>query len=58
MQFSSAKYVEGVVVLGEHRFHDGEKSFDWEGLVPTECASVPHTVSAPASETKQTAAYE
>jgi VTC domain len=29
MQFSSAKYAEGVVVLGEHRFHDGERPVDW-----------------------------
>jgi SPX domain protein involved in polyphosphate accumulation len=58
MQSSSAKYVEGVVLLGEHRFHDGEKAFDWQGLVPIECASVPQTVSAPASKTKQTATYE
>jgi hypothetical protein len=30
MQFSSAKYSEGVVVLGEHRFHDSDKALDWE----------------------------
>ncbi len=30
MQFSSAKYSEGVITLGEHRFHDGEKRLDWE----------------------------
>ena len=29
MQFSSAKYAGGVVVMGEHRFHDGERSIDW-----------------------------
>ncbi len=29
MQFSSAKYAEGVVIMGEHRFHDGERSVDW-----------------------------
>jgi hypothetical protein len=28
MQFSSAKYSEGVVLLGEHRFHDGDKALD------------------------------
>jgi hypothetical protein len=58
MQFSSAKYAEGVVLLGEHRFHDGERSFDWQGLVPIEYAPVPQGVSAPASERKQTAANE
>jgi len=34
MRFSSAKYSEGVVLLGEHRFHDGERGLDWEGLRP------------------------
>jgi VTC domain len=34
MQFSSAKYVEGVVVLGEDRFHDGERAHDWAGIAP------------------------
>ncbi len=29
MQFSSAKYAEGVVIMGEHRFHDGERAVDW-----------------------------
>jgi len=35
MQFSSAKYAEGVMIAGEHRFHDGDRAFDWEGLNPT-----------------------
>jgi len=30
MQFSSAKYSEGVVILGEHRFHNGERALDSE----------------------------
>jgi hypothetical protein len=30
MQFSSAKYSEGIVTLGEYRFHDGEKALDYE----------------------------
>jgi hypothetical protein len=34
MQFSSAKYAEGVILLGESRFHDGERAFDWSGLNP------------------------
>ena len=25
MQFSSAKYAEGVTLLGEHRFHNGQR---------------------------------
>jgi hypothetical protein len=28
MQFSSAKYSEGVVLMGEHRFHNGDKRLD------------------------------
>lgn len=34
MQFSSAKYAEGVVLAGEERFHDGDQAFDWHGLNP------------------------
>jgi hypothetical protein len=34
MRFSSAKYSEGVLLLGEGRFHDGDRSFDWEGMNP------------------------
>jgi VTC domain len=28
MQFSAAKYSEGIVILGEHRFHNGERALD------------------------------
>ena len=28
MQFSSAKYSEGLLLLGEHRFHNGDKALD------------------------------
>ncbi len=38
MQFSSAKYVEGVLMLGEGRFHDGDHALDWQGHVPQEWA--------------------
>lgn len=58
MQYSSAKYVEGVLMLGEHRFHDGEKTFDWQGLNPTEYVSVPRTASTTTSEAKVSAGYE
>ena len=34
MRFSSAKYAEGVLLLGEGRFHDGDRSFDWEQRRP------------------------
>ncbi len=30
MQFSAAKYSEGVVTLGEHRFHNGDRALDPE----------------------------
>jgi hypothetical protein len=30
MQFSSAKYSEGIVTMGEHLFHDGERALDSE----------------------------
>ncbi len=36
MQFSASKYCEGVLLLGEHRFHDGDRAFDWEGWNPRE----------------------
>jgi len=28
MQFSAAKYSEGIITLGEHRFHNGERALD------------------------------
>lgn len=36
MQFSSAKYSEAVLVVGEPRFHDGEQACNWQGLVPVD----------------------
>jgi hypothetical protein len=58
MQFSSAKYVEGVELLGEHRFHDDEKSFAWQGLVPREYSPEWPPVATATSAAKLTAAYE
>ena len=34
MQFSASKFCEGILLLGEHRFHDGDRAFDWEGWAP------------------------
>jgi SPX domain protein involved in polyphosphate accumulation len=34
MRFSSAKYAEGVLLLGEEKFHDGDESFDWQQRSP------------------------
>jgi thioesterase domain-containing protein len=34
MQFSASKYSEGILLMGEHHFHDGDCSFDWEGWTP------------------------
>ena len=39
MQFSSAKYAEGIVLLGEHRFHDGENALDRSALFSHQWAS-------------------
>jgi hypothetical protein len=36
MQFAASKYCEGVLLLGESRFHDGDRSGDWAGLTPRE----------------------
>ena len=36
MQFSASKYAEGVLIMNEGRFHDGDRSFDWEGWNPRE----------------------
>src|SRR5882724_3792196 len=34
MQFSASKYCEGLLLLGEHHFHNGDQAFDWEGWSP------------------------
>jgi hypothetical protein len=34
MRFSSAKYAEGVLLLGEEQFHDGDRSLSWTGRPP------------------------
>jgi SPX domain protein involved in polyphosphate accumulation len=34
MQMSSAKYSEGIAVMGEFLFHDGYKALDWGGELP------------------------
>lgn len=36
MQFSAAKYSEGIEVMGEHSFHDGDQACDWQGPPPSE----------------------
>ena len=41
MQFSSAKYAEGIIMLGESRFHDGFQTRNWEGLTPRGAALEP-----------------
>ncbi len=58
MQGSSAKYVEGVELLGEHRFHDGETALDGQGQVRHNYDSASQPIATLASKTKQTAAYE
>jgi len=34
MQYSASKYAEGVLIMGEERFHDGHRGHDWEGWNP------------------------
>jgi SPX domain protein involved in polyphosphate accumulation len=58
MQSSSAKYVEGVALLGEHRFHDGETALDEQGRLLREYDLASEPIPALASKPKQTAAYE
>jgi SPX domain protein involved in polyphosphate accumulation len=58
MQFSSAKYVEGVELLGEHRFHDGEQSLAWRGLVPREYPFRSTEATTALEAVQPTAAYE
>jgi len=55
MQFSSAKYAEGVILLGEQQFHDGEKPLDPRRWMPDEWAA-PDLMHASASQ--NAAAYE
>jgi SPX domain protein involved in polyphosphate accumulation len=38
MQSSYSKYSDGVLALGEHRFHDGDRACNWQGLAPAEGA--------------------
>jgi SPX domain protein involved in polyphosphate accumulation len=49
MQYSSAKYVEGVEVLGPYRFHDGERALDGQGRMRHDYtpASQPSATRAP-----------
>jgi len=35
MQFAASKYCEGVLLLGESRFHDGERRREWQDWVPS-----------------------
>jgi hypothetical protein len=39
MQFSASKYAEGVLLMGESRFHDGDNAFDWEGWNPSDAGA-------------------
>jgi hypothetical protein len=33
---SASKYAEGILMLDEGRFHDGDQTFDWQGRLPIE----------------------
>jgi SPX domain protein involved in polyphosphate accumulation len=58
MQFSSAKYVEGVRMLGEHRFHDGEKSLAWQSLIPRDYAAKTTSLAPAPLTTMPSPGYE
>jgi hypothetical protein len=34
MQFSASKYSEGILIMGEEKFHDGDAAEDWQGWNP------------------------
>jgi hypothetical protein len=51
MQFSSAKYSEGVILLGEHRFHNGDKALDeGEALLYALGGALPTAVTLASAE--------
>jgi hypothetical protein len=50
MQASSSKYAEGILMLGEHRFHDGDRAFDWVGLRSRDMAVGAMETAAPGAE--------
>jgi hypothetical protein len=58
MQSSSAKYVEGVTLLGEHRFHDGQQALDGQARLRHEYDPASQPITMRASTTKQIAAHE
>ncbi len=58
MWSASAKYAGGVFLMGEQRFHDGEKSLDWQGLVPHELARDVLIPKLQASGLEMLTAYE
>jgi len=46
MRLTASKYGEGMLVLGESRFHDGDRAFDWRNLAPREVESVAQSETA------------
>jgi hypothetical protein len=52
MQYSAAKYAEGVTLLGEHRFHDGYTSRDWRASTTEASHLPPAAVSSPSGQPK------
>lgn len=41
MWSASAKYAGGVHLIGQHHFHDGYHSYDWQGMHPEETSNEP-----------------
>ncbi len=56
--WASAKYAGGVLLMGEHRFHDGDNSLDWQGLTPREWPMEAPQREAPMPEMETLSMYE
>jgi hypothetical protein len=46
LRFAASKYGEGMLLMGESRFHDGDEAFDWTGWAPREMEFMAHSGGA------------
>src|SRR5262249_690291 len=58
MWSASAKYAGGVFFMGEHRFHDGERTHEWEVAKPGEFGYGLHSSQISAGEMELMHVYE
>jgi hypothetical protein len=58
MWSASAKYAGGVLVMGEHYFHDGEKGLDWHRHLPHELIPDAAPPQARGTQIETEAVYE